>query len=154
MKSESTVYPQEVEMLQGKKLVNFLIEEKTRVGMDGTEYKYYEYEQRHLPVDAQQIDVDKLIARETKIIVNKRKDEALGRLTVKTSSGKVFYADAMSRADISDEISIAIDTGITSIIWKLAEDINGQRIVEVTLDELKEARQLAMAEKATIVGIK
>lgn len=153
MKSESTVYPQEVEILQGKKLVNFLIEEKIRTGMDGTEYKYYEYEQRHLPVDAQQIDVDKLIARESKIIVDKRKDEALERLTVETSSGKVFYADATSRADMSDAISICIDTGAVSTIWKLARDIDGQRIVEVTLDELKEARQLSMAEKANIIGI-
>ena len=81
------------------------------------------------------------------------KDEQLKKLTVTIGSGKVFYADAESRIDLRDAIELGNDLGQTSTYWKLAEEFNGSRIVEVTLDELKEASKLALETKGQIVGV-
>ena len=80
------------------------------------------------------------------------KEETLKKLTVTLSDGKVFYADAESRIDLRDAIELGIELNQTSTAWKLAEDFNGSRIVEVTIDELKEASKLALMTKGNIVG--
>ena len=83
---------------------------------------------------------------------NAIKENTLSNLTVTTTNGKVFYADKDSRADINEAINIAEDEGQTSTFWKLAEEFDGSKIVEVTLDELKEVRKLALEEKGKLVG--
>ena len=80
------------------------------------------------------------------------KAEQLKKLTVTIGDGKVFYADAESRIDLRDAIELGIELNQTSTAWKLAEDFNGSRIVEVTIDELKEASKLALMTKGNIVG--
>ena len=80
------------------------------------------------------------------------KEETLKKLTVTLSDGKVFYADAESRIDLRDAIELGIELNQSSTAWKLAEDFNGSRIVEVTIDELKEASKLALMTKGNIVG--
>jgi hypothetical protein len=81
------------------------------------------------------------------------KQYKLDTIKVTTQSGKVFYGDAISRTDISDAIALAEELNQTSTEWKLAEEINGQKVVQVTLDELKEARLLALQAKSSIIGV-
>ena len=81
------------------------------------------------------------------------KQDALESLTVTTSSGKVFYGDPVSRSDLTDAIALAEELGQTSTTWKLAEELNGSKIAQVTLEELKEARKLALQAKGQIVGV-
>ena len=83
---------------------------------------------------------------------NATKQDLLDRLTVTTTSGKVFYADPISRTDLADAIAIAQSTGQTTTIWKLAEAVNGTKWSEVTLAELEEARHLGLQAKGTIIG--
>ena len=87
------------------------------------------------------------------IKANKDKKSTLDKLTVTIGNGKVFYADAASRADIADAINIGIDTGATTTTWKLAEPIGGSKLVTVTMQELKEARALALQAKGAVVGV-
>lgn len=81
------------------------------------------------------------------------KIDTLSALTVKVSTGKVFYADSESRVDIESAIRNAESKGISYTKWKLAEEFNGNKITIVTLEELKEASYLALNTKATLVGI-
>ena len=81
------------------------------------------------------------------------KKDSLERIKVTTTSGKVFYGDPVSRTDLSDAIDLAAETGKTSVLWKLAEPVSDSRIVDVTVDELKEARMLALDAKAKIIGV-
>ena len=80
------------------------------------------------------------------------KDEKLNRLTVTTESGKVFYADPISRSDLTDAILLGQSAGITETAWKLAEEYNGSRYALVTVTELAEAAMLALQTKGEIVG--
>lgn len=80
------------------------------------------------------------------------KDDTLAKLTVTITSGKIFYADTESRIDLQSAIASAELTGAISTMWKLAEEFNGARIVEVTLDEIKEASAKALEEKGKLVG--
>lgn len=80
------------------------------------------------------------------------KDDTLNRLTVTTSSGKVFYADPTSRSDLTDAILLGQSAGITETAWKLAKEFNGSRYAVVTITELAEAAMLALQTKGQIVG--
>lgn len=70
-------------------------------------------------------------------------------MTVEVSSGKVFDADMQSRLNISDAILLAGELNQTETVWRLADNTD----VTVTIDELKEARLLAIQKFATISGI-
>lgn len=76
------------------------------------------------------------------------KSSALKRVTVTTKSGKEFYGDADSRIDIIDAIDLSERTGQKTAPWKL---VTGEEMVSV--DELREARILALRAKGNIVGI-
>jgi|GEM_PF-6057033 len=75
------------------------------------------------------------------------KQELLDEILVTTISGKTFYADPISRTDLSDAISIAAETNQTSKEWKLK---TGWEIV--TLEEMKEARELGLMRKGEIIA--
>ena len=81
------------------------------------------------------------------------KTEALAKLTVTTSSGKVFYADTESRVDLNDAIRKAEKENLANTPWKLAEEFEGERVVIVTLEEIREAADLALSAKGSIVGV-
>ena len=115
---------------------------------DGSYYTYYN-EDGTVDLVKEQAEADAKAKQEAEAI----KDEQLKKLTVTIGSGKVFYADAESRIDLRDAIELGNDLGQTSTYWKLAEEFNGSRIVEVTLDELKEASKLALETKGQIVGV-
>ena len=115
---------------------------------DGSYYKYYNQDGTPDLVK-EQADIDAKAKQEAEAI----KDEQLKKLTVTIGSGKVFYADAESRIDLRDAIELGNDLGQTSTYWKLAEEFNGSKVAEVTLDELKEASKLALETKATIIGV-
>ena len=89
----------------------------------------------------------------TKVNKAVEKAEALAKLTVTTQSGKVFYADTESRVDLNDAIRKAEKENLTNTSWKLAEEFEGERVVIVTLDEIREAADLALSAKGSIVGV-
>jgi len=74
------------------------------------------------------------------------KEAAVNKLTVTTTSGKVFDGDEKSQDRMARAINIANITGDTETQWKLADNT----IVMVTLDELKEALMLAGQEMSKI----
>lgn len=80
------------------------------------------------------------------------KTEALAKLTVTTESGKVFYADTEARVDIESAIRVGELTSQDSTVWKLAEEFDGSKYAQVTIDELREASMLALLAKGSIVG--
>jgi hypothetical protein len=61
MKVESKDYPLEIEKIQGYTLVNYNIKEATRVDMDGSESKYYTYNQLKLAQNASEEEITKAI---------------------------------------------------------------------------------------------
>lgn len=104
---------------------------------------------------AKQIKQEKIEQELTLVKANETvaKTEALSKLTVTTQSGKVFYADTESRVDLNDAIRRAEKENLTSTSWKLAEEFEGERVVIVTLEEIREAADLALSAKASIVGV-
>lgn len=76
----------------------------------------------------------------------------LNEAIVEVSTGKKFYADPTSRTDIADAISISSETGQTTVLWKLAEPIEGNKWVLVTLAELQEARILGLEYKGSLLS--
>lgn len=132
------------------------LETITGINEDGTEYNYqidtgyytYYNEDGTPDLAKEQEATDAKLKEEAERL----KEETLARLTVTTTSGKVFYADSDSRIDLQEAIRIAIETNQTSTIWKLAEDFEGARIVSVALDEIKEASMLALLTKGEFVG--
>lgn len=71
---------------------------------------------------------------------------SVNSITVTTSAGKVFDGDEKSQDRMLRAINIAEISGLNSTIWKLADN----SIVEVTLEELKEALSLAGQEMSRI----
>jgi hypothetical protein len=138
--------PVKYEYLRGGTFINVL--EKEVEIEDGTQWEYWQTFTTE--VDEAKLDVlhDAAIAQ----INDTTKEEVLGKLTVTTESGKVFYSDSDSRIDLAEAIRVAIDTNQTSTMWKLAEDFEGARIVSVTLEEIKEASTKALVTKGSIVG--
>lgn len=106
-----------------------------------------EFDSYLLDVQAQQL------LEEEKAKADLIKQESLNNLTVTTTSGKVFYADTEARIDLQAAIDASYVKGLTSTMWKLAEEFQGSRIVSVTLEEIREASALALESKATIVGV-
>ncbi len=74
------------------------------------------------------------------------KERLVSRIKVTTSTGKVFDGDEKSQERILRAINIATITGDTTTQWKMADN----SIVEVTLEELKEALSLAGQEMSRI----
>ncbi len=74
------------------------------------------------------------------------KERLVSRIKVTTSTGKVFDGDEKSQERILRAINIATITGDTTTQWKMADNT----IVEVTLEELKEALALAGKEMSRI----
>lgn len=96
--------------------------------------------------ETKRAEIDNKEADETKA-------EALARLTVTTTSGKVFYADTEARIDLQSAIDASNLLSTTETMWKLAEEFNGSRVVQVALDEIREASALALQAKGSIVGV-
>mgnify|MGYP003583885792 FL=1 len=145
---EGNTYPDRVQMLQGKTLVNFDILEVVRDGE-----VMYNYEQALLQIDAPEELIAKTIEEETQRLASERKVVELDTIKVRISTGKLFYGDSISRIDINDAITLAKEKGQTTTLWKLAEEIDGSKITEVTVDELKEALGLSLEAKARIIGV-
>jgi len=82
-----------------------------------------------------------------------QKDEAiknydLEHITVTVTSGKVLYADPISRTDIADVIKCMEMNNISEYQWKT---VNG--IMSVTLEDFKEALLLGLQRKGAIIGV-
>jgi len=72
--------------------------------------------------------------------------EDLNGLTVTIDNGKVFDADEMSQNRISRTIQALEFAGLTSTIWRLADNTDS----EVTLDEFKEALLKSLEAQASL----
>jgi hypothetical protein len=83
--------------------------------------------------------------------VSVTKARLLNNLVVTVTSGKIFYCDPTSRADISDAILEAQDMGALDTFVTQWKTVDG--ILDVTVAELKEARRLGLQAKATLVGV-
>lgn len=112
------------------------------VDVDGT--TQYEYDKVIVPNFQEYSNVDDIAQFYFK---ENNKQELLDEILVTTTSGKTFYADPISRTDLSDAISIATETSQTSKEWKLK---TGWEIV--TLEEMKEARELGLMRKGEIIA--
>ena len=152
MQVESHELPLPEEVIGNKKYVNIMVEEYGVELEDGEVQTRYRYHQLKFGATDSEEAVQKQVEKYRKEATDKAKDEKLERLTVTTSGGKVFYGDPTSRTDLADAIAVAVENGITSTTWKLAEEWEGSRYSVVTLDELQEARRLALEEKGKIVG--
>ena len=73
--------------------------------------------------------------------------ESITKIIVTTSNGTKFYADPISRTDLSDAIAIMVESNISEYLWKT---IDGVKLV--TLEDMKEARKLGLLEKGRLVG--
>lgn len=118
---------------------------ETREDEDGVEVPEYVYDKVIIENGKAYTDVQ-AAAQNFYSKVTKAKN--LENCIVTTSTGKRIYADPASRTDITDAINIAIETGETSVNWKTADGW-----IEVTLDEMKEARLLALQKKEEIISI-
>ena len=96
-------------------------------------------------LEAKQLAEEKALAEQVKVT-------SLANLTVTTESGKVFYADTEARIDIESAIRVGELTSQDSTVWKLAEEFEGSKYAQVTIDELREASMLALLAKGSIVG--
>lgn len=74
------------------------------------------------------------------------KERLVSRIKVTTSTGKVFDGDEKSQDRMVRAINIATITGDTTTQWKMADNT----VVDVTLEELKEAIALAGQEMSRI----
>jgi hypothetical protein len=97
-----------------------------------------------------QAELDKL--PEYKEYKDRIKDEKLSTYITEVN-GKKFYADTISRLDIASALALVQSTGKTSTVWKLAEEYNGSRFVEVTVEELSLVLKQSLEYKAEQIGI-
>lgn len=81
----------------------------------------------------------------TNMIIKDTKIKKVARIKVTTDTGKVFDGDEKSQERILRAINIATITGDTTQ-WKMADNT----VVDVTLEELKEALALAGKEMSRI----
>ena len=114
------------------------------VNEDETSYVQYEYDKVIVVNSSTYADA---VEAATNYFRKVNKEHLLNSIVVTTSSGKEFYADPISRTDLADAISIANESGETTVLWKLATGWE-----EVTLEEMKEARLLGLQEKAKVIG--
>lgn len=105
-RTESNVYPEQTQLLQGVLLVNYDVQEEVRTEEDGTEYIMYNYGQSRLQKDAPESDVLKTIAKGTEYWVKYRKDTKLDTLVI-TANTVPFDADNTSINYMSSVLSIA-----------------------------------------------
>jgi len=75
------------------------------------------------------------------------KQEALTSLTVVTSLGNEFDGNETARNNMLSAIQASTFTGTTATNWRMADNA----VVEVTLDELKEALTLSIQAVGVIV---
>ena len=162
-RTESNVYPEQTQLLQGVLLVNYDVLE-----LDEDGEIVYNYAQDRLQQDAPESDVLKAIAKGTEYWVKYRKDNKLNTLVV-TANTVPFDADNTSINYMSSVLTIAnlkmiqaLATGVsavdaynsiykTSISWKNANNT----ISNVQLETVGEALEQCMAEVGGIkTGVK
>ncbi len=80
------------------------------------------------------------------------KKDKLSVATVTISTGKVFYADTASRLDMLAALYESGRSEATTAQWKLAEEVDGSKWAEVTIDEMAEASILALQFKGGVIS--
>jgi hypothetical protein len=93
---------------------------------------------------------EKQVYKEDEIInVKAVQKEEQKKMIVTISTGKTFDADSTSRINMVAGILASSFAGLTTTNWKLADNT----IVEITLDELKEANLVALTTFGNIIGV-
>jgi len=162
-RTESTVSPEETQLLQGVLLVNYDVQEEVRTEEDGTEYTMYNYGQSRLQKDATESDVAKCVAEGTEHWIKYRKEHILDNLVVTTNTVP-FDADNTSINYMSSVLSVAnfrmleamvAGTDVadaynavfkTTITWRNANNTNSN----VQLETVAAALEDSMAEVGTV----
>lgn len=131
-----SIYPTETHVLVNKR-------EVTIDSMDGVATLQYEYD--CVVVENAQMYADVVLAA-TEFYNTLRKAELLGNIIITTTSGIRFYADDISRNDLSNAILLSsVDTDTT--MWKTPDGLK-----LVTVLDIREALRLGLEEKGRIVG--
>lgn len=94
-----------------------------------------------------QAELDQQIIDEANQLAKATKQEALATLTVTTSLGNEFDGNETARNNMLSAIQASTFTGTTETNWRMADNA----VVEVTLDELKEALTLSIQAVGVIV---
>lgn len=144
MKIRADEKQNEIISTNGKLYVNVNQQQLTETLEDGTIQTFWEME-------AIEISHKKDAESTIKDYHESIKKESLSNIIVTVASGKRFYADPESRADISDAILEAQEIGAEdadTTTWKTPDGLQA-----VTIADLKEARKLGLVEKGKIVGV-
>jgi len=94
-----------------------------------------------------QAELDQQAINEANQLAKTTKKEALSTLTVVTSFGNEFDGNETARNNMLSAIQAFTFTGTTTTNWRMADNA----VVEVTLDELKEALTLSIQAVGVIV---
>lgn len=131
-----SIYPTETHVLVNKRDV--YVEQ-----IDGDTTVQYEYD--CVVVEDAQMYADVVLAA-TEFYNAIRKTELLGNIIVTVTSGVRFYADDVSRNDLSNVLLLSnVDTDTT--MWKTPDGLK-----LVTVLDIKEALRLGLVEKGRIIG--
>lgn len=84
--------------------------------------------------------MEAMVAKQAKAGEKRIANEAVSKLTVTTEAGNTFDADPQARADLADGILASETTGVTSKVWRLADNSE----VEIDITQLREAHLLAI----------
>jgi hypothetical protein len=131
-----SIYPTETHVLVNKR-------EVTIDSMDGVATLQYEYD--CVVVENAQMYAD-VVGVATQYYNTINKAELLDKIIVTTTSGIRFYADDVSRNDLSNVLLVANSDADTTI-WKTPD---GWKLV--TVADVKEALRLGLEEKGRIIG--
>lgn len=86
---------------------------------------------------------------ELELIAKAERQVALNSIVVTTQTGKSFNGNDVARGDLVSAITVLSFSDENFTDWKLANN----SMQTVSLDELKEALKLALAEKSKIIGV-
>ena len=138
----SGTYPQEIEHLQGKTLVNFDVQEiEVEDGIS------YSYEQLLLQKDAPQELIEKEKAKRLEELKKEAKQKALSTLKVTTKNENTFDGNEASRNNMIASLQSMEILNKDTIEWKLADNT----IATINRDELREALSLAIIRAGEII---
>lgn len=130
---QSHEMPERMVEMNGVRKYRINVQEVSRE--DSVVYTYDEVEfDVNIPVEISDAKIEKL---EAKLVADKAKADKEAKLNAieVEVNGKVFDGDEKARLNILSALQAAAVTGIESTYWKLADN----SVVEVTVDELKEA---------------
>ena len=140
----SNEVPQDIVIGINSSTINYDITQKTSEDGDIS----YNYSSLQSP-STDTVVLQNILVKLNKEVAKNNIVERLSKLTVTTAAGNVFDATLTARTDMLSAIQASLLSGITTAMWRMADNIS----VSITLDELKEALALSIQEYAKTKGI-